>query len=67
MSKISYCSLEEAWGDSFNRKDINNNEKQTTTNQYPEKQNNNKLYERNKYDNLINNSELIRYSQSEYT
>lgn len=50
MSRISYCSLEEAWGDSFNRKDrMNQTDKKSTIN--------NKIYDRSKYDKLLDDSE----------
>jgi len=57
--RISYCSLEEAWGDSFNRKDMiqpppNNKLYQQQT------KNNDKLFERNKYDKLIEGSDQDR-------
>jgi hypothetical protein len=47
MSKISYCSLEEAWGDSFNRKDITTNDQK-------------KKNEINKYDKLVDDSDTER-------
>lgn len=47
MSKISYCSLEEAWGDSFNRKDISTNDQK-------------KKDEINKYDKLVDDSDSER-------
>jgi hypothetical protein len=55
MSKISYCSLEEAWGDSYK---TNKNEKNDKNN----KKNieNNKIYQMNKYDHLNDNSEIER-------
>jgi hypothetical protein len=95
MSKITYCSLEEAWGDSFNRKDRNeqqNNQgnqnkdknwnsngstlkvSQIQSNQFNQQnkvpgknwnepqysqqnRNNQKIYDRNKYDKLIEDSD----------
>jgi hypothetical protein len=55
MSKISYCSLEEAWGDSYSQKNkINNSNNEEIDNK---KDTNNKLYDRNKYDKLIENSQ----------
>ena len=63
MSKISYCSLEEAWGDSFNRKDrINELDNKNSTinnniNNDNKNKTNNKLYDRSKYDKLLDDSE----------
>jgi hypothetical protein len=61
MSRITYCSLEEAWGDSFNRKDINEQQSSIKVNNNLKNgqqiKNNQQIYERNKYDKLIENSE----------
>lgn len=58
MSRISYCSLEEAWGDSFNRKDRNEYNNEYNNEQNKNKNNNNdKIYSRNKYDKLIEDSQ----------
>lgn len=57
MSRISYCSLEEAWGDSFNRKDQIDHQDHTSENK---NKNNEKIYSRNKYDKLLDDSEEDR-------
>jgi len=62
MSKISYCSLEEAWGPSFSNKtiqDTNENNNKDTNNKDNNKENNNKISIRNddKYNILYKKSE----------
>jgi hypothetical protein len=68
MSKISYCSLEEAWGESYNKKNndssnleninnINNNINNTVSNI---SDSNNTISNRNKYDTLNKESQIER-------
>ncbi len=54
MSKISYCSLEEAWGESFKKNNDDNNNNNNKNN------NNNIITNRNKYDTLNKESIIER-------
>lgn len=58
MSKISYCSLEEAWGESYNKKnnDSSNLENENENNN----SSNNTITNRNKYDTLNKESQVER-------
>ncbi len=58
MSRISYCSLEEAWGNSFkdNLKHNQNKDQELDQNNSQKNINNNKIYDRNKYNKLIEDS-----------
>jgi len=69
MSKISYCSLEEAWGESYNKKNNNdssnleNNIKNNNINNNNSDNNNNSnniISNRNKYDTLNKESQIER-------
>lgn len=60
MSKITYCSLEEAWGNSFNRNQQNTVKPTQENTQQIQQQNNQKIYDRNKYNKLIEDSEENR-------
>ena len=62
MSRITYCSLEEAWGKSFDRNEQqppnkNNENRNSSQPYYQQTKNNDKIYERNKYDKLIQDSD----------
>lgn len=54
MSKISYCSIEEAWGTSFDKKN--------DLNEIPKDNNNDQLFNRNKYEMLNEKSKTERES-----
>ena len=69
MSKISYCSLEEAWGESYNKKNndssnlenVNNNNNNNSNNNNNNSNNsNNTISNRNKYDTLNKESQIER-------
>ncbi len=53
MSKISYCSIEEAWGTSFDRQKNNNNPQISNDS-------NENMFNRNKYDMLNEKSKVER-------
>jgi len=65
MSKISYCSLEEAWGESYNKKNndsinLENNNINNNNNNINNNNNNNIITNRNKYDTLNKESIIER-------
>ena len=56
MSKISYCSLEEAWGESYNKKNNDSSNLENENNN----SSNNTITNRNKYDTLNKESQVER-------
>ena len=61
MSKISYCSLEEAWGESYNKKNNDSTNLENNNNSNNNSNNsNNIISNRNKYDTLNKESQVER-------
>ena len=66
MSRITYCSLEEAWGDSFNRKDRNEQQNMNNMNNNKNNNNNNNLYIKENGEKNMNYSQQNKNNQQIY-